>query len=378
MVEVMEKQVIAMLKKHAIEPDTYDFKSIWDSSLTAVENFDLLRSDLKEKGMWKETMKEFIDEVQARAKEVEAQQISMLKENEEKLLESIKNTDFKGVEIECFKPAKELVLSLINGKGFGGFGLILESEAGFGKSFLVESTLKSSNVKYVKLSGHTTPLGFFTFLQKNNDKDIILIDDISMNDLRDNTFKSMLKSILWKTDEKAKRVLQWSSFRTEQELNKNGFLSVFEVKPKFILICNKFPENEDSNAIKSRCLYKKINFTRKEKLEIMYSIAQNINYESLTQEQKNEVVDYIKENTAVYTKGLDIRTLIKSFYLRGVTTQWKKLIDNMFEINEELKEIDTGMVCKEWCDTFGKSRASYFRAKRKYQSLIGGKSNDRI
>lgn len=372
MVKLMEKQVVSMLKKHEISPDTYDYRSVWDSSLTARENFDLLKADLKEKGIWKETMKEFIDEVQARAKEVEAQQISMLKENEEKLLEEIKNTNFEGVDVESFLPAKELVLSLVKGDGFGGFGLILEGEGGLGKSFLVESALKEMKVEYAKLSGHTTPLGFFTFLQKNNEKKIILIDDISMNDLRDNTFKSILKSILWKIDDKSKRILQWSSFKTEQELNKNGFLSVFEVKPKFILICNEFPSSVDSDAIKSRCLYRKVEFSRKEKLEIMYSIAQNLNYKGLTAEQKREVVDYIKDNTYVYTKGLDIRTLIKSFYLRTCSAKWKSLVDDMFDVSIELKGIDEGMGCKEWCDAYGKARASYFRCKKKYQSLIGG------
>lgn len=367
----MEHQVKTMLKSHKIDPDTYDFRAMWDSKLTAAENFDIIRTDLKSKGLWKANENE-LPSAKDIEKEAVASQIKMLKDNEAELLNSIRKIDVKGVEnIESFKPAKELINALITGTQFGGFGLILEGPGGLGKSFLVEQELKKhKHIKYAVLSGHTTDLGFFTFVQRNNENDILLIDDISMSDLKSDTFKSLLKSCLWKTNNEAKRILRWTAFKTEQELNKQGLLAVFEVKPKFILICNDFPDDMDAKAIKSRCLYKKFFFSRAEKIGIMRQIAKNIDYEGLTEIERVEIVDYIEQNTAVYTKGLDIRTLVKSLFLRRNSENWKELVDDMFEPDEELKGIDKGWTQAEWCEHFGKARATYFRKKKEYQNLM--------
>jgi len=365
----MTKQVEAFIKRHDVQPDTYDYKSVWDSSLNAKENFELIRADLKEKGLWTNTEKEVIDVSKEAEQEVETQMKYEILKLEEDILKKAREQKVESVEVENFKPAKDIINAIITGKSEGVYGCIVEGEGGLGKTFLVEKELKESKVNYEKLSGHTTALGLFTFIQKNNDKDVILIDDISATDLRNDDISSLLKSILWSSNNS--RILRWTTFRTAQALRKEGLSAVFEVKPKFILVCNEFPDSADSRAVKSRCLYKKFSFTRAEKISIMYHIAKSVKYKKLEEEERIEVVDYIKDNTAVYSIGLDLRSLVKAFYLRTTRENWKTLVDDMFEVDEELKGIHNGMADNQWCEHFGRSRATYFRKKKQYQGLIG-------
>lgn len=363
MVALIELAVLKMLNAHKVSPETYDFKSMWDSSLTAGENFTILREDLKAKGLWKAQEKEIIEETKAEEAKAEVWQKVKLEEEEQKLLDEVRNTPIKSADIKSFASAECFINAILNGKGeHGGYGLILEGEGGLGKSFLAESKIKESKISYAKLSGHTTPLGLFAFIQRNNEKELILIDDVSSQDFKDENLKAMMKAMLWKPNAESKRILQWNSFKTENELKKQGLMSVFEVKPRFILICNKYPTDEDSEAIKSRCLYKKVEFTRIEKLAIMYEIAKKINYDRLSEAERIEVVDYIKKHTSKYTIGLDIRTLIKAFYLRLIAKDWQKMTDELFGIDEELKAIDE-MTKEKWCAEFGKTVRTYYRKK---------------
>ena len=96
MVALIEQPLVAMLRAHNIQPDTYDYKATWDSKLSASENFENLRSDLKSKGLWKKTEQEAVAEHKEsvkQEKQIEAENYKITGCNNGKDMGKILNTE---------------------------------------------------------------------------------------------------------------------------------------------------------------------------------------------------------------------------------------------------------------------------------------------
>ena len=78
----------------------------------------------------------------------------------------------------------------------------------------------------------------------------------------------------------------------------------------------------------------------------------------------DEVLDYVKENCNEATKNLSLRSLITLSDLKRKEYDFRLFAEEMLVKDEDFNSLIT-MSEKDWCDDTGKSRATYYRYRRK-------------
>lgn len=359
-----KKQDIARLKKvfqrlikenkaKVKDIEEIDFSAYVDGSLTYDENKEAL-------------FKEFaIPEV--REEDYEDAQHEHIKaiENhyEEEFKKSVKELR-GGEQEEFFRGLKDYVGMV--GKGFAN-ALIVEGKGGIGKTYEVLRTLSEKDVDYEYINSYSTPLEFYQLLYNHNGK-VIILDDFE-GVLSSNVGISILKSALWSATEK--RIVSY--FTSSDKLT---VPSKFEFTGRVIFCLNSLTNNPEIRALKTRALYYNLNFSVKEIKKIIMAIAKSDDKRKLSQEERVEVADYIIENSTEATKELNLRTLIKAYgafeYAKETGTDWKKLVGDLLETDEEkvlIREVldkhsSVKDAIKEFVEATGKSRATFFRLKK--------------
>ena len=208
-----------------------------------------------------------------------------------------------------FKPIKETISALLKNKNIHAF--ILKSPAGLGKTYNVIMHLEENGFKvgidYMLFSGHITPMELYKTIYRNNGQ-IIIIDDI------EDLLSSMVSRDILKTATYSpfnQRITTWRSSRLR------GYPSEFEVLSKFILMLNNIPNKEKNKPIVSRAYFYELNIPNKDKIKIMYEIAQ-------AKKIPKEIVDYIKGKV---NTNLDFRILEKVAVYYSLGFDWKKQVD---------------------------------------------------
>ncbi|MEK6881042.1 MAG: hypothetical protein AABY22_15595 [Nanoarchaeota archaeon] len=243
-------------------------------------------------------------------------------------------------------------------------GFILDGSYGLGKSTLITSYLKESKKEFVYINSYTTALSFYILCWKFKDK-IIVIDDVAG---------------IWKD------VKGWAILRALLNNDKNRYVkyestsdkltapSSFIFTGKIIVLCNNI-KNHIDDSILSRVMYRKLNFTHKEKLGIIKEIIK-YNYNIVP----DGLLEWIKENVDECVVDFNFRSLLKitEIYLK-YPDEWKGLAMKELERDEDMaimKEIlnnyrNVDEQIRIFMQKTTKSRITFFRYKKRYKELIG-------
>jgi len=319
-----------------------------------------------------------VTEEEKKKREIELQRIKqeIEKSNEEfneSINEIIKNSN-PNID-NYFKNATHYIKMVADGINNS---LILKSNGGLGKTYVLLKTLNEMGLKngkdYVYVNSYSTPLSFYEFLYHNKDK-LIILDDFE-GVLNNNIGVSILKSALWSA----------TTERTVHYLTTSDKLTVpnqFTFKGRIIFCLNNGLGNEpESKALQSRALFYEINFSYQDTMKVIYGIAKQP-YKDLTDEERLEVANYLKEATDETTDDLNFRTVIKAFDIKVYCKKfkvenWKDLVTDLVRKDEILavakqlmmSKLTVGQQINQFYDLTGRSRRTYFRLKKKLESAI--------
>jgi hypothetical protein len=258
-------------------------------------------------------------------------------------------------------------------------GLFVSGVGGLGKSKTISETLASEGICPILINSHITPLSLYSALFYHRRDKIIWLDDC------DSAYSSMqilgiLRSALWG---QGQRVVTYHSTQLPDDLP-----NCFEFASRIIFCANVIPKrNEAFKAVLSRVDCFTLNATNDEVIEQMKILA-NRGSENLLSEECHEVVDFISMQGG--TRRLSMRlyepSLRKFEYARSVGIDWRDLVRTQLDslggenvakpidskkhdiqcLNEARKQFPHSVKQQQtfWCQTTGKSRASFFRAKK--------------
>lgn len=341
-----------MCKKYGVDYQLIDIRALWDKSLSAKENFKIIKqqikalsnSQVKEEEYYNELEKEFFE------KQVREFEEKEFKKQFEKRIEEIKSNSITEIE-KYFSDYYEHINAFLENKTVNGF--VVVGNAGLGKTYNLILYLKKLNRDFVLVKGHITALTLYRILYENRNNQIIILDDI-IKILED---KDIINILLGALDYQNKSVEWLSSSPLTSDLPRN-----FIFNSKIFIITNKLLNDEFFNALKSRCIVYKLSFTKQQIIEMLYIIAKQKGYDI-------SLVDYIKElaeNNVL--ENLDLRLLdkINSYKEKELVKQiieinkTKSLVYELMKSNLTVKE-----QVKEFMEKTGLSRRTYFYIKSK-------------
>lgn len=357
------KKFIKFLKQN-FEPEFFDLDihSYYDREISESENRDEFL--IKYKNYLKEKVRDLIEGNYEKGQEEQhkEEQENRLREEEKKLIENWKNTKPTEINITSFKIPK-MFLEMTTKKISNG--TILIGEGGCGKSYLTLNEVKRIRKDYIYLNTHLTALEFYKILYRNNDK-LIIIDDIK-SIFSNEVCINLLKSCLWDVDNKRLITYNSSSAKLEE------CPQVFDFKGQIIILANKLNlKNINLEALESRVNYFEIQFTYKEKLEIMKQIIKEP-YLDTSIELRKKALKLIRKFSDITTTNFNFRTLIKTYqYLIYDEKQTETLLKSSLRIDNELefirdmieKKLSIAEQKKLYSEEFGKSYRTYQRKKR--------------
>lgn len=237
--------------------------------------------------------------------------------------------------------------------------LILKGEPGIGKTYRIINYLKDNKIDYEYVNAYTTPLKFFEILFKNRNKKIIVFDDVQSID--NPLIVNFLKSACWGVLDNQREL---SYFSSNSYLEKNDLPESFNFNANIILIFNH--DIKDYAPIINRGVQIGFDFTFKEKLEIFKELQSVANLDS-------EVLEYISTFGGVSTSNLSIRTLVILSELKRKGFDFKLFAKEMLKNDDELnllidlvsKSQGITEACDSWISRTGRSRATFFRLKKR-------------
>jgi hypothetical protein len=356
------KNLIKLCKKHGVDYQTIDFDAYWDSSLSLKENYAKLKEMIKSLSNSEKVLEEKYqkDEKELLEREATAMEEQYYKEEFDKRIESIKQNSIMELQ-QYFSDYYEHIESFLENKKVNGF--LCVGKGGVGKTFNLIYKLKSKNLNFILLKGHYTPLSFYKTLYQNRENQILIIDDI-IKFLDDKDIMGLLLSAL----DYDNKVCSWSSSSPLTADLPHEFI----FNSKIFILSNEFDEkNEFLKALKDRCVFYEMSFSKEQIIEMLYIMAKRNNYPL-------ELVDYIKElaeNSII--ENLSLR-LIDKLYPYYSKPNWKTLIKQILEF-DELKNlvfelIKSNKSVKEQVEAFreltGLSRTYYFYLKAKIQDKV--------
>jgi hypothetical protein len=277
--------------------------------------------------------------------------------------------------IDKFKVQSDLIKCLISSKNI--HSTIFSGEGGIGKTLITLKTIKNLISKnkdsilnnYSYISGYMTPLSFYIFLFENKDKDLIIIDDTE-GILNNKLSIAMLKSILWETE--GQRTCFYNSTTEKLTIPES-----FEMNSKIIILCNEIPNknNLSMRALISRTIYKEINLTLEEKLNLCYEFLKQ---KDLNENEKKEIKRLLKEYINLSIEDFNFRTFDKLInFVKYDITKAEFLFKEILETDEEIKIFLESLVNKQvskqvkyFCEHTGKSRATFYRIKKKLSHCL--------
>lgn len=170
-------------------------------------------------------------------------------------------------------------------------GLILMGPPGMGKTLMVTSVLKEMGVPFYTYGGHISLAEMYEFLFEHSDE-LIFFDDVSQL-INQREIIELLKQALQSS---GRRVLH---YRSKNVLSEDVPQS-FEFSGRIIMAFNEMDMNSPNvMAIKDRCSYVELKFTKAEILQAMKQIARGdagglMEYEKMIVTQ--EIEDYVKDD----------------------------------------------------------------------------------
>lgn len=366
-------------RKYGVADDLIDWSAVIDGKLSYEENYKeffpkllALMPDGKRAEVQAQISKGQQIQAQIVANEGYTQYVS---QEQTKTIERILNTNEGEVLRQMFSPLVEMTKLI--GTGISP-ALVVEGPGALGKTHNVKKTLGEMEFKedeeYIYLNTYTTPLELYKTLYNNKDKKVIVFDDVAGVFNNDKTI-ALMKSALWGIE--GTRVVQYVS-----STDKLGSIpEKFIINAGIIILSNLIPRNVHTEAVLSRCHYLRLNFSHKQKIQMLFDFAKHKEYIGLKEKERLEVMEWIDKNTNE-AYDINFRTVMKCFDLyRHDKANWKNLAiallcpDEIVQVYMEALEHSS--IIKEQIAYFsertGKSRATFFRLKYKIGS--GGGRN---
>ena len=199
--------------------------------------------------------------------------------------------------------------------------VLITGLSGIGKSFIVRSRLEENGFvegqDYLKISGHSTPMGLYTLLHDHRDQCLVFDDCDSI--FKEESSVNILKAAL---DSYDVRTVCWQSTRLPDELDPS-----FEFKGQIIFVSNLTADRFDEPT-KSRTFVIDLQMSRKEICEHMRNILPSLE-PKLNMGIKSEVIDELEIRCDSFEQ-FNIRTFIKACRVYTVANKnqkdWKKML----------------------------------------------------
>lgn len=339
----------------------FDLSAEMDRSLSYEENKRIIREKITS---FFQYIKPTREEIKTREEQEKAERIKEREEEEEKSriefykkIESIKENNL--IESKLYEIPTEYIKAVCKGNIKG---MLFCGCAGVGKTYLTRQILLKEGISFIESRGVSSALALYHFLYKNNDeKKVLLFDDVHGLINNPNAF-SILLGALWDG------LISWNTTSDKLEAP-----AQFLFKSKIIIIANEIQNIAGAEILKSRCLCYSLNFSWKEKIEVMYLIA-NQSHQNLSKEERIKIVDFIKENTDNSNIELDLRTQqkIENLYLYN-RENWQELAKPLLKKDKILNILvnalkNSGTIREaeqEFIKESGLSRASFYRYRDK-------------
>ena len=345
-----------------VDMDYQTFSCDIDTEISYAENKTIVDNYL-ETAIPKVVKKKDIDEMKAKNDLLIQDEIRKAEEQVklefEKELERIVNTKTSETLERLYFIPNQYIQMVLSKKSKG---LLLYGQAGLGKTFHIKRALAESSLEegkdYVFICGHITPLQFYMKLYHARDK-IVIFDDVNILESKINL--NMLKACL--SENGQGRV----EYHTSRALDiPNSFVFGGQV----IILLNEKPKNsEHLKAVESRILHHHLEFDYRQKIGVIFDIAKNKDDCGLNTEERLMIAKWIKANTNEATKNLNIRLLMMMFeFYKFNSGRWIDLANAYVQNDEYTMMLIQGLE-KNWCESTGKSRETYFRERRKVCSL---------
>ncbi|MCA9109536.1 MAG: hypothetical protein KDA52_06295 [Planctomycetaceae bacterium] len=262
---------------------------------------------------------------------------------------------------------------------------VFGSQGGLGKSRTITTTLDDEGVAPILINSHVTPLSLYAILYQHRDDEVLFFDDV------DSMFGSMphlglLRSALWGSP----RIVTYNSSQL------NGLPPMFEFTSRCIFAANVIPKKNDAfKAVLSRCDQFELSASNEEVVDLMRSVA-SAGFNGITPDECEAIIDFIAENSSdrqlsmrllgpsirkfqyAKTEGLDWRLMVKSqLQTLGRKQEFTKRLDNQHRDLQVLQTVQAKFPesVKDqqaaWCNSTGKSRASFFRTLSRFRDADG-------
>jgi hypothetical protein len=362
---------LEQLKENKLEIDKIDVKALSpkDTNLEILHNF--LRDEY---GL---TLKPILNIREIKAQQVKyenlmREQIELQEQIAEKsfmesleAIEKDKTTD--AIEKIYFIPkqyAKMVGHRFVN-------GLILYGGCGLGKTYSVIRAYKEDNIPFCICGGYMTPLQLYTYLFEHRTENIIL-DDMG-NLLQNPIVLNMLKEALYSA--KGVRVIHYDSTSPKLDVPREF---VFEGTISILVNEIENGHSEDFKAVADRVLFYELKLAYEQIISILYEIAKQ-GYKELSREQRFMIVKWIKENTSLATKNINLRFLFKCYeFYRYNIEKWEQLAresiindERIAIVNELLKKFHSVKEAeKEFISVTGLSRRTFYSIKKRLSAKV--------
>lgn len=299
------ERIEKILKAYNIDKDKIDIVALYDSSLSFLENKNLIleqcgisdKQPIDYKAHKEQQYKDLIKEIEQKEEDEKAKLTSTLKQSHINNIQQL---------------IKVLLNSEIN-------GLLLIGESGISKSYTVEGYLTELKKEYDTIKGHITPLQLHNYIFESS-KEVIVFDDVI------GLFQTPL-SIGWLTSALETRKVRTANYHSTSKLLTAP--EKYEITKKFIIILNEMPTN--IQALISRCYTYDITISLSEKVELLKEFALKNNI-------SGELTEYII--TIMQDKkylDIDIRTLLKLNWIYKNCENWRETILLELKPNEKIR-----------------------------------------
>lgn len=306
--------------------------------------------------------------------EIKREKIQEARKEEESLLESWKQSKEWSELIDSQAYFEMINYIRMVAQGFSRCAII-NSSGGLGKSYNSIAILNKENPNYAYTDSYSSAASFYTWLYKNRNK-IIVLDDVS-GLFSDKRAQAYLKAATWEVN--GKRIIHNMTQRPLEDEDGRIVPNTFEFEGALIILTNDInKKNEHIKAIITRSNYAEIVISYDEKLDILRQISKKP-YKKLTDTERDEIFNFLKDNCSQAVSDLNLRTLIHFYQFyeyskkNGKKDLWKRLGLNLLkkddlllmvlelEKDETLKTVDDKQ--KKFTELSHKSRATYFRIK---------------
>jgi hypothetical protein len=295
--------------------------------------------------------------------------------------------------LESYESKLQLVRDYTRGVALGySAGFYLHGAGGISKSFTVLGELERLKANFKLFNSRMSGRGLFDTLQRFPDA-IHVLEDMERV-VNDRDAQGVLRSATWsqKTKEgKQKRVVTWATARGVDSFVFNGGIIMLSNRP-----LDDLPE---LRAIQTRISYLELVVSENEVAALMRKVAGggfHHGQQAMTPEECLDVCEFLIAESKSLLCHLDMRLLDNSLrdYLQHregcSASHWKTLVaarlhgrqgelleatpgrqkEEDFDVMEAaLREQPTVQQAQEvWCRATGKSRATFFRAKRAFEA----------